>query len=81
MLFQGEILVNTTDQQLGFGGLVGGLLLKAAGPGLNTECQAVPKPVSIGDVVTTGAHNLDCKHIVHVVLPGYDGTQSEMVKV
>ena len=75
---QCEVLVNTTDQQLGFGGHVGGVLLKAAGKGLADECEGIPKPIQHGDIVTTGAHKLTSKHIIHVVLPGYD-TQAETV--
>ncbi len=71
--------MNTTDQQLGFGGYVGRVLLKAAGQGLADECEGIPKPIQHGDIVTTGAHNLTSKHMVHVVLPGYSGTQAETV--
>ena len=77
--FQEEVLVNTTDQKLGFGGYVAQVLLKAAGPGLKQECDQFQKPIPIGDVVTTRAHNLQSKRIIHVVLPGYDGANSELV--
>lgn len=73
--------MNTTDQQLGFGGYVGRVLLKAAGQGLQDECQLIQKPVQYGHVVTTGAHKLKSKHMIHVVLPGYSGTQSETVSI
>ena len=77
--FQEEVLVNTTDQKLGFGGYVAQVLLKAAGPGLKQECDRVQNPIPIGDVVTTGAHNLQSRHVIHVVLPRYDGANSELV--
>ena len=79
MLFQEAILVNTTDQKLSFGGFVAQALLGAAGPGLKQECDQVQKPIAIGDVVMTRAHNLQSKRIIHVVLPRYDGANSELV--
>ena len=56
-------------------------LAKAAGPGLAEECQAFPKPIPVGGVVTTGAYNLSSKHVVHVVLPEYDGPLGNSEKV
>ena len=58
---------------------MGRVLLKAAGQGLEDECKSIKKPIQHGDIVTTGAHKLTSKHMVHVVLPGYGGAQSEMV--
>ena len=78
---QEEVLVNTTDQKLGFGGYVAQVLLNAAGPGLKQECDKVQTPIPIGGVVTTRAHNLSSKYIIHVVLPGYDGVNSESVSI
>ena len=75
--------MNTTNQQLSFGGFVGRILLKAAGQGLEDESKSIiaKQPIQHGDVVVTGAHQLDSKHIVHVVLPGYSGLQSETVNI
>ena len=69
----------TTDTNLGFGGYVGKVLSKAAGPRLEAECKSVTKPITVGDIVTTGGYNLKSKHIIHVVLPGYSGANSEQV--
>lgn len=76
-------MVNTTDTQLGFGGFVAQALAKAAGPGLQQECDAIAKPVAVGNVKVTGGHGLKSKHILHIVLPGYDGPNgnSEGVKL
>ena len=79
MSFQEDVLVNTTDQRLGFGGYVAQVLLNAGGPGLKEECDMAQKPIPIGDIVTTGAHSLQSKHIIHVVLPSYDGANAESV--
>ena len=77
-----DVLVNTTNSDLGFGGFVSQALLKAAGKALKVEC-AKKAPVNVGDVAVTGAGNMKCKHIMHVVLPSYDGSgglsQSEKV--
>ena len=78
-VFQEEALVNTTDDKLKLTGLVSKKLLEKAGPGLQKECDGLTKPIEIGSVVTTGAHNLKkSKHILHVVLPNYD-EKSEQV--
>ncbi|XP_003388008.1 PREDICTED: poly [ADP-ribose] polymerase 14-like [Amphimedon queenslandica] len=69
---QEEAIVNTTDTDLGFGGLVAKEILKKAGSNLEQECSEL-KPVAVGSVTVSGGHNLKSKHILHVVLPGYDG--------
>lgn len=56
-------------------------LEKAAGPGLKQECEGIPKPVAVGSVTTTSGHKLKSKHILHVVLPGYDGPDGNSERV
>ena len=80
MCTQCEALVNTTDQNLGFGGYVSQALLKAAGDSLKDECDK-KKPVAMGGVAVTGAGNLKCKRIIHTVLPNYDGPNGIAEKV
>ena len=72
--------MNTTDTDLGFGGFVAKEILKQAGSGLQQECSEY-KSVPVGSVTVTGGHNLKSKHVLHVVLPGYDGPSgnAEMV--
>ena len=77
---QADALVNTTDTNLGFGGFVSKALLKAAGDTLKDEC-ANKAPVPVGGVAVTGAGSLKCKHIMHVVLPNYDGPGGQSEKV
>ena len=78
---QEEVLVTSTDQKL-VGGVVTKQLVEAAGPGLSQECKRIAaKPIPIGDVVTTGAYNLMSKHVLHVVLPVYDGAGGNSEKV
>ena len=56
-------------------------ILKKAGSNLEQECSEL-KPVAVGSVTVSGGHNLKSKHVLHVVLPGYDGPNgnAEMVK-
>ena len=79
-ILQAEALVNTTDPNLGFGGFVAKALLKAAGGALKDEC-ASKAPLPVGDVAVTGAGNMNCKHIIHAVLPSYDGPGGQSEKV
>ena len=79
-ILQTDALVNTTDQNLGFGGFVANALLKAAGDTLKDEC-ASKAPVPVGGVAITGAGNMNCKHIIHAVLPNYDGPGGQSEKV
>ena len=66
---------------MSFGGYGAKALLKASGPGLQQECANVAKPVNVGSVTVTGGHNLESKHVLHVVLPGYDGPGGSAEKV
>ena len=77
---QADVLVNTTDPNLGFGGFVAKALLKAAGDTLKDEC-ASKAPVPVGGVAITGAGNMKCKHVIHAVLPNYDGPGGQSEKV
>ena len=79
-ILQADALVNTTDANFGFGGFVAQALLKVAGAALKDEC-ASKAPVPVGDVAVTGAGNMKCKHIIHAVLPNYDGPGGQSEKV
>ena len=79
-ILQADALVNTTDTNFGFGGFVAQALLKAAGGALKDECVS-KAPVPVGDVAVTGAGNIKCKHIIHAVLPNYDGPGGQSEKV
>ncbi len=58
------------------------MLSNAAGPTLQAECQKLA-PIQVGDVAVTKAGKLPCRHILHVVAPGYDrpGGQAEKVRI
>ena len=77
---QADVLVNTTDPNLGFGGRVARALLKAAGDAFKNEC-ASKAPVPVGGVAITGAGNIKCKYVIHAVLPKYDGPGGQSEKV
>ena len=53
-------------------------LLKAGGQRLQDECTK-KAPVKTGDVAVTGPGQIPCKHIVHTVIPSYNGKASEKV--
>ena len=79
-ILQADALVNTTDPNLGFGGFIAKALLKATGDTLKDEC-ASKAPVPVGGVAVTGAGNMNCKRIIHAVLPNYDGPGGQSEKV
>uniref|UniRef100_A0A1X7U0T8 Macro domain-containing protein n=1 Tax=Amphimedon queenslandica TaxID=400682 RepID=A0A1X7U0T8_AMPQE len=76
-----EALVNTTDENLKLQGYVSKVLLEEAGPNLKKECDALTKPFRIGSVVATKAYKLrKSKHILHVILPNYDGKSEGVLR-
>ena len=80
MILQADALVNTTDPNLGFVDFTAKALLQAAGSALKEEC-ASKAPVPVGGVAITRAGNMKCKHIIHAVLPNYDGLGGQSEKV
>ncbi|MEJ2310811.1 MAG: macro domain-containing protein [Gemmatimonadales bacterium] len=63
-------IVNAANAQLLPGGGVAGAIHRAAGPGLASE--AVPLgPISPGEAVLTGAHDLPNRHVIHCLGPVY----------
>lgn len=65
-----DAIVNAANAQLLPGGGVAGAIHRAAGPGLASE--AVPLgPVSPGEAVLTGAHDLPNRHVIHCLGPVY----------
>ena len=77
-ILQADVLVNTNDPNLGFGGFVAKALLKTAGDTLKDECAS---KAPVGGVAVTGAGNMNCKHIIHAMLPNYDGSGGQSEKV
>ena len=68
-LLQEDMIVNPTDQNFSFNGLVATALKQKAGPGLEEECEATKTPIQMGEVITTGAHAINAQYIGHVVMP------------
>jgi len=63
-------IVNAANAQLRRGGGVAGAIHRAAGAGL--EDEAVPLgPISPGQAVITGGHNLPNKYVIHCLGPVY----------
>ena len=63
-------VVNAANAQLLKGGGVAGAIHKAAGPGLEEECRPLA-PISPGEAVITGAHNLPNNYVIHCLGPVY----------
>lgn len=63
-------IVNAANAQLMPGGGVAGAIHRAAGPGLAEECRPLA-PISPGEAVITGAHDLLNRYVIHVLGPVY----------
>ncbi|XP_036907371.1 protein mono-ADP-ribosyltransferase PARP15 isoform X1 [Sturnira hondurensis] len=74
--FCADVIVNTvpTDLQLG-GGSLSQALLQKAGPMLQKELNAVRQETEeeVGSIFMTSGCSLDCKAVLHVVAPDWDG--------
>ncbi len=65
-----EAVVNAANAQLTTGGGVAGAIHRAAGPELARECR--PKaPITPGEAVISGAHDLPNENIIHCLGPVY----------
>lgn len=65
-----DAVVNAANAQLQTGGGVAGAIHRAAGPGLTEECRPLA-PISPGECVITGAHQLPNRHVIHCLGPVY----------
>ena len=71
-----DAVVNAANARLTTGGGVAGALHRAAGPGLEEECRPLA-PISPGQAVITGAHDLPNKHVIHTLGPVYGSDRPE----
>lgn len=77
-LVQGDIaaqadvkaVVNAANAQLRIGGGVAGAIHRAAGPGLAEEARPMA-PISPGEAVITGGHDLPNDYVIHCLGPVY----------
>jgi len=65
-----DAIVNTANAELRIGGGMAGAIHRAAGWGLEEECQPLA-PIQPGQAVITGAHNLPNRYVFHCLGPGY----------
>mgnify|MGYP000435658994 CR=1 FL=1 len=75
-----DAVANAANAQLMPGGGVAGAIHRAAGPGLAEECRPLA-PISPGDAVITGAHNLPNGYVIHCLGPvhGRDEPSNELL--
>jgi O-acetyl-ADP-ribose deacetylase (regulator of RNase III) len=65
-----QCVVNAANAQLLPGGGVAGAIHRGAGPGLAQECRPLA-PISPGQAVITGGHDLPNEYVVHCLGPIY----------
>lgn len=71
-----DAVVNAANAELRIGGGVAGALHRAAGPSLEEECSPLA-PISPGETVATGAHELPNRYVIHALGPVYGVDQPE----
>ncbi len=65
-----DAVVNAANAALRIGGGVAGAIHRAAGPELEQECESLA-PISPGEAVITGAHDLPNRYVIHCLGPVY----------
>ena len=75
-----DAVVNAANAMLRPGGGVAGALHRAAGPGLEEECEDLA-PIEPGECVITGAHGLPNRAVLHCLGPvwGVDEPADELL--
>lgn len=75
-----EAIVNAANAQLKIGGGVAGAVHRAAGPGLEKDCEPLA-PIQVGEAVITGGHNLPNEYVIHTLGPvyGVDKPEAELL--
>ena len=73
-------IVNAANAELRSGGGVAGAIHRAAGPGLAREARPLA-PISPGEAVITGAHDLPNRYVIHTLGPvyGQDCPEAELL--
>uniref|UniRef100_A0A670Z2M8 Macro domain-containing protein n=1 Tax=Pseudonaja textilis TaxID=8673 RepID=A0A670Z2M8_PSETE len=78
--YQADVVVNASNETLKHIGGLANALLKAAGPQLQDECDVLIQKCGAlkpGCAVITGAWNLPCKQVIHVVGPRWTSANKE----
>lgn len=71
-----EAVVNAANAELKIGGGVAGAIHRAAGPGLTEETRPLA-PISPGEAVITGGHDLPNDYVIHCLGPVYGRDKPE----
>jgi O-acetyl-ADP-ribose deacetylase len=70
------VIVNAANAELQSGGGVAGAIHRAAGPGLAAEARPLA-PISPGQAVITGGHDLPNRYVIHALGPVYGRDRPE----
>ena len=62
------------------GNACGKALLEVAGQQLSDECKKIGK-LNVGNMVSTGPANLNCKRVYHVRSSSWDNGKGALVKI
>lgn len=65
-----DAIVNSANQYMAKGAGICGAIFNAAGTELEEECEKIGS-IETGKAIITGAYNLPCKKIIHVLAPKY----------
>jgi O-acetyl-ADP-ribose deacetylase (regulator of RNase III) len=71
-----DAIVNAANEALAPGGGVCGAIFRAAGPGLESECQSLGG-CATGDARITRGYRLKARHVIHAVGPVWNGGGSD----
>ncbi len=71
-----DAIVNAANAELESGGGVAGAIHGAAGPGLAEEARPLA-PISPGEAVITGGHDLPNRYVIHALGPVYGQDRPE----
>ena len=73
-------IVNAANAELRSGGGVAGAIHRSAGPGLEDEARPLA-PISPGEAIITGGHNLPNRYVIHTLGPvyGQDHPEAELL--
>ena len=75
-----DAITNAANTRLLHGGGVAGAIVRAGGPAIQAECDALA-PIALGAAVATGAGDLPARHVIHAATMELGGpTSAEVIR-